>query len=638
MGQLKTRQSSLRPKHARVVSSEYLRLMIHLPPSLTPTSMSFRDAPCVTTMKDSLEITSDHDDELWRDPATSNQPAESKAGTTISFEKNVVSETAVCEMCGILGSHMAFYSHSKRFCSASCSRGFSSTYAPKCNKLMSFPRTSQVKKPIKQTKLNFNKMDARQNFLGPVKSFRTQNSEWSCKVFNWPTYLKNNICVTPSVNTLPHALMAKHWKDVKIGIKVEVLNRDCQQSDRTYWFATVIKIFGYYVLLRYEGMENDSLDFWNNICILSVHPVSWSNVQRWILAPPASIQHTQSDWNSFMVQRLSGSYTLPSVFHTKVLESLRWRGRVGMRLEVVDKASISQVRVASILDVVGGRICLLYENEFGSTNEKLRLPQKIFNRRQTWCHCWSPLIHPLGWARRVGHPIVNYTSLDYLNAVPAEDFYQPKQQHHEDGWKVGMKLEAVHPLNMSDICVATVSKVLLDGYIMIRTDDNYIEGNTLFCYHTSSACLLPAGWCQINKIPLIPPRERVSRDGDEFSWPKYLEKTGTVAVPAHLFDQSKPCNNIHPCMKIEVADQMEPSLICVATILANPGRLLRIAFDGWESSYDQWIPVDSPEIYPPGWCEMTGYPLQRPQQPEQQHPGKLKEPCGPDIILAETST
>uniref|UniRef100_UPI00358E6666 lethal(3)malignant brain tumor-like protein 2 isoform X3 n=1 Tax=Myxine glutinosa TaxID=7769 RepID=UPI00358E6666 len=457
----------------------------------------------------------------------------------VSAEPSIFSHSAqaVCEMCGILGSHMAFYSHSKRFCSASCSRGFSSTYAPKCNKLMSFPRTSQVKKPIKQTKLNFNKMDARQNFLGPVKSFRTQNSEWSCKVFNWPTYLKNNICVTPSVNTLPHALMAKHWKDVKIGIKVEVLNRDCQQSDRTYWFATVIKIFGYYVLLRYEGMENDSLDFWNNICILSVHPVSWSNVQRWILAPPASIQHTQSDWNSFMVQRLSGSYTLPSVFHTKVLESLRWRGRVGMRLEVVDKASISQVRVASILDVVGGRICLLYENEFGSTNEKLRLPQKIFNRRQTWCHCWSPLIHPLGWARRVGHPIVNYTSLDYLNAVPAEDFYQPKQQHHEDGWKVGMKLEAVHPLNMSDICVATVSKVLLDGYIMIRTDDNYIEGNTLFCYHTSSACLLPAGWCQINKIPLIPPRERVSRDGDEFSWPKYLEKTGTVAVPAHLFDQ-----------------------------------------------------------------------------------------------------
>uniref|UniRef100_A0A8C4Q847 L3MBTL histone methyl-lysine binding protein 2 n=1 Tax=Eptatretus burgeri TaxID=7764 RepID=A0A8C4Q847_EPTBU len=594
--------------------------------------MGGKDAPCVITMKDSFGIKLEDKTELCTDPATANQPNESKADTTISFEKNGVSESAVCEMCGIPGSRLDFYSRTKRFCSASCSRGFSSSFAPKPNKLMSFPHTSQVKKPIKPTKLNFNKMDARQNLLSPNKSVRPRNTEWSCKVFNWPTYLKNNNCVTSSVNALPHAPMANHWKDVKVGMKVEVLNRDCHQSDRTYWFATVINIFGYYVLLRYEGMQDDSQDFWSNICTLSVHPVSWSNVQRWILAPPASIQHTQSDWNSFMVQRLSGSYTLPAVFHTKVLESLRWKGRLGMRLEVVDKACISQVRIASILDVVGGRICLLYENEFGSTNEKLRLSQKISSKRQTWCHCWSPLIHPLGWARRVGHPIVNDNSSDYSNAVPAEDFYQPKQQDHKDGWKVGMKLEAVHPLNMSDICVATVSKVLHDGYIVIQTNDTYSEGHTLFCYHTSSACLLPAGWCQINKIPLIPPLDRASGDanGDEFSWPKYLEKTGSVAVPAHLFDQSNPCNDLQPCMKIEVADQMEPGLICVATILANPGRLLRIAFDGWESSYDQWIPVDSPEIYPPGWCEMTGYPLQRPQQTEQQHPVKRKEPDGPD--------
>ena len=42
-------------------------------------------------------------------------------------------------------------------------------------------------------------------------------------------------------------------------------------------------------------------------------------------------------------------------------------------------------------------------------------------------------------------------------------FRQPPGQ-----FKAGMKLEAVDPLNLATICVATVMKVLRHGYIMIR--------------------------------------------------------------------------------------------------------------------------------------------------------------------------
>lgn len=38
------------------------------------------------------------------------------------------------------------------------------------------------------------------------------------------------------------------------------------------------------------------------------------------------------------------------------------------------------------------------------------------------------------------------------------------------GFKEGMKLEAIDPLNLSSICVATVMEVLKFGYIMIRID------------------------------------------------------------------------------------------------------------------------------------------------------------------------
>nr|2W0T_A Chain A, LETHAL(3)MALIGNANT BRAIN TUMOR-LIKE 2 PROTEIN [Homo sapiens] len=36
------------------------------------------------------------------------------------------SEPAVCEMCGIVGTREAFFSKTKRFCSVSCSRSYSS--------------------------------------------------------------------------------------------------------------------------------------------------------------------------------------------------------------------------------------------------------------------------------------------------------------------------------------------------------------------------------------------------------------------------------------------------------------------------------------------------------------------------------
>lgn len=38
------------------------------------------------------------------------------------------------------------------------------------------------------------------------------------------------------------------------------------------------------------------------------------------------------------------------------------------------------------------------------------------------------------------------------------------------GFAQGMKLEAVDPLNLSSICVATVMSVLKFGYMMIRID------------------------------------------------------------------------------------------------------------------------------------------------------------------------
>lgn len=76
---------------------------------------------------------------------------------------------------------------------------------------------------------------------------------------------------------------------------------------------------------------------------------------------------------------------------TQMTENMKYPFRQGMRLEVIDKNCISRTRMAVVDTVIGGRLRLLYED--GDSSDDF------------WCHMWSPLIHPVGWSRRVGHNI-----------------------------------------------------------------------------------------------------------------------------------------------------------------------------------------------------------------------------------------
>lgn len=84
--------------------------------------------------------------------------------------------------------------------------------------------------------------------------------------------------------------------------------------------------------------------------------------------------------------------------------------------------------------------------------------------------------------------------------------------------------------------------------------------------------------------------------------------------------QEVPNHGFRPGMKLEAVDLMEPRLVCVATVTRIVHRLLRIHFDGWEDEYDQWVDCESPDLYPVGWCQLTGYQL----QPPAVNAGQLK--------------
>ncbi|XP_026211104.1 MBT domain-containing protein 1-like [Anabas testudineus] len=507
---------------------------------------------------------------------------------------------ATCEMCGMVGVRDAFYSKTKRFCSVSCSRSYSSN-----SKKASILARLQGKPPTKKAKVL-----QKQPLITKLAAF-TQHQvnqqsgvkkSVSVEVFDWGRYLGDGEVTGAPVSCFKHVPMGKSWGDITEGIRIEVQNTDCGLPMKVYWIAGIIKLAGFKALLRYEGFDSDSTrDFWLNLCVPDIHPVGWCAAGGKPLVPPQTILHRFTNWKTFLIKRLTGSKTLPPDFSSKVQESMQFPFKKQMRVEVVDKTHLCRTRVAVVEQVIGGRLRLVYEECEDGTDD-------------FWCHMYSPLIHSIGWSRSIGHRFKRSDvskKLDSFVDAPGQLFAKVKEVDQNGVWfEDGMKLEAIDPLNLSAICVATIRKVLADGYLMIGIDGSEAaDGSDWFCYHCSSPSIFPSGFCEINSIELTPPRGYTNLP---FKWFEYMKESNSVAAPVNLFNKEVPNHGFCPGMKLEAVDLMEPRLVCVATVTRIVHRLLRIHFDGWEDEYDQWVDCESPDLYPVGWCQLTGYQLQPP--------------------------
>uniref|UniRef100_A0A3P8U149 L3MBTL histone methyl-lysine binding protein 2 n=1 Tax=Amphiprion percula TaxID=161767 RepID=A0A3P8U149_AMPPE len=497
----------------------------------------------------------------------------------------------MCEMCGTTGTISSFFSKTKRFCSISCSRSYSSN-----SKRSSILARLQVRKDY--IFCSFKKTHCCLNY---------GSHQWDTSPgFDWGSYLEKETSLAASVSCFRHAPLCAYWDDISVGMKVEVLNTNAVLPSKVYWIATVIQVAGYKALLRYEGFEHDSThDFWCSLVSGELNPIGWCAMTSKLLVPP-------QDWKEYLMKKLVGAHTLPVDFYLKLAEHMKTSFRIGLRVEVVDPKHVSRTRVALIDSIIGGRLRLVYADQGDA-------PENTIS--DFWCHMWSPLLHPIGWSSKVGHNLkeagecknehYSHSKLKTVQQNIVCDFFLPRFVYMEGSFfEKGMKLEAIDPLNLGNICVATVQKVLLDGYLMVGIDGTVSDvGSGWFCYHASSHAILPVDFCKKNNIPLTVPR---GYDSQTFTWDKYLKETNAKAAPARLFNADYPGHSFSPNMKLEAVDLMEPRLVCVATVKRCVGRLLLIHFDGWEDEFDQWIDHQSPDIYPAGWCELVGYQLQPP--------------------------
>ncbi|KAF0025171.1 hypothetical protein F2P81_022052 [Scophthalmus maximus] len=441
--------------------------------------------------------------------------------------KNRHQKPVVCEMCGTTGNISTFFSKTKRFCSTSCARSYSSN-----SKKSSILARLQGKPPSKKA------------------------------------------TVLHKVKKAPLTLAAPN---------------------------------GYKALLRYEGFEHDSShDFWCSLVSGELKPVGWCAMTSKLLVPPQDVKRNIPDWKEYLMKKLVGANTLPVDFFLKLAENMKTSFKIGIRVEVVDPKHVSRTRVAIVDSIIGGRLRLVYADQSDS-------PENITS--DFWCHMWSPLLHPLGWSGKVGHAIKSPSSGAGGSKGNSDStfllFKQPRVVFMGGCFfEEGMKLEAIDPLNLGTICVATVHKVLLDGYLMVGIDGAVSDnGSDRFCYHASSHAILPVNFCEKNNIPLTVPQ---GYDSQTFTWEKYLKQTNTKAAPARLFNADYPGHSFTANVKLEAVDLMEPRLVCAATVKRCVGHLLLIHFDGWEDEFDQWVDHQSPDIYPVGWCELMSYQLQPP--------------------------
>ncbi|XP_051928320.1 lethal(3)malignant brain tumor-like protein 2 [Hippocampus zosterae] len=501
-------------------------------------------------------------------------------------------ETTVCEMCGATGCSSSFYSKSKRFCNITCARSFASRF----------------RKVAGLTRLQENPLTKKPKVLRKFIKARLAELDAPVAIFDWGDYLEKETSLGASVSCFRHVPMCAQWDDISVGMKVEVLNSNAVLPTKVYWIATVIKVAGYKALLRYEGFEHDSSrDFWCSLVSGELHPIGWCAMTGKLLVPPQDVDNIL-DWKEYLMKKLVGAHTLPVEFYLKLSESLKQESfKVGMRVEVVDPKYVSRTRKAVIASITGGRLRLLYTDQSDS-------PENVIT--DFWCHQASPLLHPIGWSKQVGHdiktPSVKSPGAGLKgNCDSTYNLFKKPRFVFMEGcfFEEGMKIEAIDPLNLGSICVATIHKVLSDGYLMVGFDSGPSLISDWFCYHASSHAILPKGFCRKNNIPLTVPR---GFDPKTFTWEHYLKETNSTAAPPHLFNTDFPGHGISPNVKLEAVDLMEPRLVCVATVKRCVGRLLLIHFDGWDDDFDQWVNYESPDLYPIGWCELIGYQLQPP--------------------------
>lgn len=463
------------------------------------------------------------------------------------------------------------------------------------------------------------------------------------------------------VNAFAEHIFAEYTDKLTDGVLVEYVHRDYDElmhgDVKAIWLAKVVKIAGYRLLLRWIGAkdeDDEKFDFWANIGSKILHSVGYGSsiLDRltYMYIPPRFIADR---WKENGVESVAKNIqsTMMPLQHVRTLrrhfEEDRERVvtesvfKVNDRVELLDYNNSTRVRPARVKKVVGRRICVhVKEEDFvGEVDDEDR---QFGEDSEFWVDQSSFYVFHVGWAcynnyglgstkeyKKHAQKIADALSkgedppFSPIDATPDKVRSWNFNKDVSLGWKKGMRFELMDPLAQmfNELRVASVLEVLKGGYLRVGMDGPDVETECI-PLHCTSPFIFPVGYAQKHNIHLEGPN-----DTENFDWDDYLQQSGAIAAPEHLFrptPENDYMNHFQIGAKLEASDMCENHLICPATVAAHKGRLLQIHFDGWEDSYDQLFDVHSSDIFPLGWCEMHGYKLEPPKA-EEEPPKKKKK-------------
>ncbi|KAF7656614.1 hypothetical protein LDENG_00038920 [Lucifuga dentata] len=318
-----------------------------------------------------------------------------------------------------------------------------------------------------------------------------------------------------------------------------------------------------------------------------------------------SVKRRSWSWQQYLADQKAEAAPLSLFTQSQSFPSKKNGFKVGMKLEGVDPLHPSMICVLTVAEVIGYRLRLHIDG--------------YAECYDFWVNADTADIRPAGWCNKNHHklhPPKGYSETDfdwqqYLQSTRSQAAPQTLFRTHNScsapcPFRVGMKLEAVDRKNPSLVCVASVTDVIEQRFLIHF--DNWDDTYDYWC-DSSSPYIHPVGWCEEHGRPLTAPQGHPSPEN--FLWEEYLEDSNSTAAPSSAFTTRAP-HGFQVNHRMEAVDRRNPMLVRVATVTDTEDYRVKVHYDGWSEQFDLWCDSDLCDLHPVGWSQRTGHPLDPP--------------------------
>ncbi|XP_035377224.1 sex comb on midleg-like protein 2 isoform X2 [Electrophorus electricus] len=222
---------------------------------------------------------------------------------------------------------------------------------------------------------------------------------------------------------------------------------------------------------------------------------------------PAPVKAPESfTWEEYL-KETSSTPAPPSCFRqSRIPPSNDFKA--GMKLEARDPRNSTSVCIATVMGMTGIRLRLRLDGS-DNTNDFWRLVDSSDIQPIGTCEKNGDMLQPpLGFRMNASSwPMFLLRTLNGAEMAPGSAFKKEPQRPPQNGFKPGMKLEAVDKKNPYLICPATVGEIKGDEVFIMF--DGWRGAFDYWCRYDSRD-IFPVGWCSVTKHSLQPPGNSIT--------------------------------------------------------------------------------------------------------------------------------